>query len=633
MNTRAIETQDSFRRDIDLAVSRGDASLALSLLGKFWREYPGPATASYLLASFEELRPVWNPRVFQLIVLRSFTVEPVISLLQASAAVNGIDLRVEIGGFNAYAQELLDPHSSIYETAPDGVVLAVQTRDVVPQLWSEFADLSPAAIAQTVEEVLRSYRGWIETFRSRSRAHLIVHTLEIPEMPSQGILDAQVREGQCESIRSINRGLLQIAQETEGVYVLDYDALVARFGRGVWHDEGKWLSVRLPIAAHCLVHLAHEWLRYICPLAGKSCKVLVVDLDNTLWGGVAGEDGFEGIQIGPDYPGAAYQAVQRAMLDLYHRGVVLAVCSKNNPAEAMEILARHPGMLLKPQQFAALRINWNDKARNLREIAAELNVGVEALAFLDDNPVERQWVRSQVPEVSVIELPKDPMDYARALREACVFETLKLSAEDRERGKYYEEQKQRQDLKRGSSSLEDFYSSLQMEAEIGEVKPETIARIGQLTQKTNQFNLTTRRYTEQQIKAMSLDPTCRLYALRARDRFGDNGLVGLAITRQRRDQVEIDTFLMSCRVIGRTLETALLAVIVDDAHNAGARRLSGWFVPTPKNAPAREFYSRHGFTRTGENEQGSRWDLDLEHRTIQSPPWIRVRVCIKEAIS
>src|ERR1019366_209155 len=211
-----------------------------------------------------------------------------------------------------------------------------------------------------------------------------------------------------------------------------------------------------------------------------------------------GEDGMGGIQLGDDYPGVAYKDLQRAILDLTHRGILLAICSKNNPADAMEALEKHPQMLLRPSHFAAHRINWNDKAQNLREIAAELNLGMDAIAFLDDNPAERNWVRSQVPEVTVIDLPADPMDYARALRETPVFERLTVSSEDRERGRYYAEQRLPGDLQKSAASVEEFLSSLEMQVDIAPVSHETVARVAQLTQKTNQFNLTTRRYSEQQ---------------------------------------------------------------------------------------------------------------------------------------
>jgi FkbH-like protein len=272
-----------------------------------------------------------------------------------------------------------------------------------------------------------------------------------------------------------------------------------------------------------------------------------------------------------------------------------------------------------------MRINWNDKAESLREIAAELNIGIDSVAFLDDNPVERQRIREQVPEAIVIELPQDPMALAPTIRDCPYFERLTLSQEDRQRGDYYAWQRDRADLERSVTSKEDFYRSLEQVAEIAPVNASTLARVAQLTQKTNQFNLTTRRYTEQQIAGMAECPGWRVWSLRVADRYADNGLVAVAIAHLEDARCEIDAFLMSCRVIGRTVETALLAHVAADARAQGARWLQGWFLPTKKNAPAREFYREHGFEVAEENEGGALWRLDLSERQVQTPEWILVR--------
>lgn len=617
----------ALREEIDQLIAADAATRASACLARLWREEAGPATAGFVVSRYEQLRQRLPLTSGHLFILRSFTVEPAVPLLRAAAFVNGKDLTVEVGDFNTYAQEILKPTSRLYSLVPDLVILAVQTRDLAPDLWEGYSDLSPEESKAAVERVVAGFRNWLQTFRSHSQAYLIVHTLEVPLLSSQGILDSQSETGQVAAIQQVNQELRRIANDYTGVYVLDYDALVARYGRVRWHDERKWLTVRMPIAADNLIHLVDEWLRFIAPLIGRSCKALVTDLDNTLWGGVIGEDGMEGIKVSSEYPGAAYRALQRAMLDLYHRGVILAICSKNNLTDAMAVLESHPGMLLRPQHFAALRINWDDKVHNLREIAVELNVGTDALAFMDDNPVERERVRAELPEVTVIELPPDnPMDYAQTLRQTPVFERLVLSTEDRERGRYYAEQRQRVELEHSVSSLEDFYYSLQQEVEITLVIPETLGRVAQLTQKTNQFNLTTRRYSEQQIVEMSTCPAWKIYSVRVKDRFGDNGLIGVVITHDAGKVCEIDTFLLSCRVIGRTVETAVLSFLVERARVRGLWRLQGWFLPTKKNAPAKEFYPAQGFRLLSEHDSGTLWAIDLEDATIACPQWIRLTV-------
>jgi FkbH-like protein len=529
---------------------------------------------------------------------------------------------------------MLDGQSSLYRFAPNAVVLAVRTDQAAPELWRDFSDLAPKTAQQAARRVVNSYEQWIGTFRKHSQAALIIHSLERPSTPSLGVLDSQSETGQSGLILQINRELQRIGGTFHGVYNLDYDALIARHGSGHWHDERKWLTARLPIAAGHLVDMAREWIRFIVPLSGRTAKVLVVDLDNTLWGGVIGEDGMAGIKVGAEYPGAAYQALQRALLDLSRKGILLAVCSKNNLDDAMEAIEKHPGMLLRAKHFAALRINWTDKSQNLREIAEELNVGIDALAFLDDNPFEREQVRAALPEVTVIDLshndlPKNPLEYAAAVRNCAVFERLTLSAEDQQRTEMYVAQKQRAGAEQSFQSKEDFFRFLEQEAELEPVSNLTLARIAQLTQKTNQFNLTTRRYTEPQIAEMAKQAEWQIFSIRVRDRFGDHGLVGVAIAHDQGDECEVDTFLLSCRVIGRTVETALLAHLAESAAQRGRKRLVGWFLPTKKNAPARDFYQQHGFERKEVNDSGSLWTLDLKTSTLRCPEWIKLKTGVR----
>ena len=585
------------------------------MLAAAWEREPASALAGFVASRYDRIAPRLGLLKQRWAILRSFTVEPLVPVFKAGAYAAGVALETHLGEFNAYAQEILDPESPLYRFQPDVAILAVQTRDVAPALWCG---------ESTANDVLSRFGDWIAGFRKYSKAALIVHSLEVPAVPHAGILDAQREDNAAEAIQRINRGLCALAGEYRGVYILDYDTLVARHGRERWGDARKWLTVRLPVASANLPHLAAEWLRFLHPLAGKVAKCVAVDLDNTLWGGIVGEDGVNGIRLGAEYPGAAFQELQRALRDLSRRGILLAVCSKNNPADAMEALSGHPGMLLQPRDFAAMRINWNDKAPNLREIAAELNIGLDTVAFLDDNPVERQQVREQAPDAIVIPLPDDPMDYAQAVRDCPWFERLTLSEEDRQRGDYYAAQRDRVELERTVTSKEDFYRSLEQVAEIAPVNAQTLARVSQLTQKTNQFNLTTRRYTEQQIAGMAAAPNWRVWSLRVKDRFADNGLVGVSIARIDGQVCEIDTFLMSCRVIGRTVETALLSHLAADARQRGASVLQGWYFPTKKNTPAREFYREHGFELAEGRDDAMLWKFDLTRETILPPAWVSV---------
>lgn len=615
---------ESLRNSIEAALAGTEKQSATPLMQELLRDSPNAATAQFILSCFENHGLVSVLTEYRIAFLRSYTLEPIIPLLRAAAALHGIWLKVYLSDFNAYTQEILNPSSRLYEFDPQAVFLAVQTQDIVPDLWYRYSELSRGDVEKAVETARVTLENLTKSFRVRHASHLVIQNFEVPAFPAAGILEAQTENSQIEAIRQINSMLGRLGREKAGLFVLDYDSLVSRYGRLRWHDERKWLVARLPISGNCLSHLAEEYLRFIVPLAGRTCKALAVDLDNTLWGGIIGEDGLNGIRLGQEYPGAAYLALQRAILDLYRRGIILAVCSKNNPEDALEGIEKHPSMLLRPHHFAVIRANWKDKAQNLREISEELNMGLDSLAFLDDSPQERERVRRELPEVRVIDLPTDPMEFSATLRQCHLFERLKLSDEDRERSRYYAEERQRRELEKDAVSLEDFYRSLQLVAEVGPVGPESVSRVAQLTQKTNQFNLTTQRYTEQQIANFLDDPEWRVYCLRAGDRFGDSGLVGVAVTRRAKDTIEIDSFLMSCRVIGRTLETAFLACLMQEALEQDARWLRGRFIPTKKNAPAQDFYASHAFCLVGQEQSGeSTWEFDLQHGKLACPDWIQ----------
>jgi FkbH-like protein len=562
---------------------------------------------------------------FHLAVLRSFTIEPLVPVLRAAAFLAGIDLDVRLGQFNTYAQEILDPGSWIDGFQSDAVFVAVQARDVAPALWNEFPDLPDSQVTEQAAGVVEHYRQLVAAFRARSSAPLVIQNLQAPADPANGVLDAQGDAGQVATFLGINRDLARLARGFRNVYVLDYDALVRRHGDASFHDPAKWAAARMPIAAGHWGDLAREWVRFLCPLAGRVCKAVAIDLDNTLWGGIVGEDGFDGIRLGDSHAGVAYRGLQRALLDLHRRGILLAICSKNNPAESLDVIDRHPHMLLRREHFAAIRVNWADKAQNLREIAAELNIGLDAVAFLDDNPAERDLVRRQAPDVTVIELPDDPFAFTAAVRRAPIFERLELSSDDRARGRYYTQQRDRAEMRATAGSLEEFYRGLRMRVVVEPVTSATLPRAAQLTQKTNQFNLTTRRYTEEQLSRMT-PPQWGVYALRAEDRFGDNGVVGVAILKFDGSVADIDTLLLSCRVIGRTIETAFLAALSRAAYDRGAATLVGWYVPTARNAPARDVYRSHGFALSREEGGASRWELSLPADSLQCPEWIECRI-------
>jgi len=604
------------------AVASKDAASMVAFGHALFDLSPTLGVAQQILNSFPLDLPKRAGVRLKVAFLRSYTVEPMLPLLRALARLQGVELTVKVGEFNSYAQEILDPASWLYQFNPEVIFLTCQTRDLAADLWLGTHDVSAVDAESVVNGIVTPLAMLIDRLRSTSGASLVIQNLEQPNIPNAGLLDSRRQIGQSALIGMVNRRLSLEALKHVNVYVLDYDALVARHGRTRWTDEKKWLTARSPVAADYLIFAAREYFRFILSFAGRQSKVLVVDLDNTLWGGVIGEDGMTGIEIGSEYPGAAYRSLQRAILQIAERGVLLAICSKNNFNDAMEVLEKHPEMLLRPKDFSAIRINWVDKAQNLRDIAAELNVGIDSLAFLDDNPVERQRVRLELPEVTVIELPADPIKYAATVLSCPLFERLAITAEDSARGGYYAAQRERKSSESSVGSLEDFYRSLEMKSEVLAVTPATLARIAQLTQKTNQLNTTTKRYTESEIQSKAQDPAWSVFAVKIIDRFGDNGIVGVVILHRVGETLEIDTFLLSCRVIGRTVETMMLSRVCNIGIEAGCAKVTGWFLPTKKNEPASQIYSSNGFAKLEENASGSLWELRLPEQSIQMPTWI-----------
>jgi len=622
--------QSELRAEIGAAIERKQYAAAQAGLEVLWSGAASPVLAPYVTSSYGRIAPHLHLTPFRLAILRSYAVEPLIPVLRAAACAHRIDLKVTAGGYNSYVQEILDTTNPVYREPNNAIFLSLQAADIVPELWDGYADLDSGDVNRIVARTQDDFTSWVRTLRASTAAHIVLQTLEIPATSACGELDHQSPTSQAEALFRINQHIRSIAASTPGVHVLDYGALVARYGRENWHDPHKWAIINMPFRAERLTAVAEAWMRIVCPLAGRTAKVLVTDLDDTLWHGVVGEEGIDGIQAGKSHPGCAYRAVQRALLDCSRRGVLLAICSKNNRDDVLPVFDRHPDMVLRMEHFSADRMNWNPKPDNLREIAAELNLGMDSLVFLDDNPAERKRVRLECPEVTVIELPDDPMEYARLVRDCPQLQRLSVSGEDRDRKNLYQVQRQRAEMERQAQTVEDYYRQLAQEVELQPAASATLSRVAQLTQKTNQFNLTTRRYSEQEIKLLAEDPAVDVYAARVTDRFGDNGITAVMITRTSEVACEIDTFLLSCRIISRTVETALLAHLVEQCRARGIRLLRGWFLPTAKNAPAADFYRTHGFTPGDGNGSGVLWTLDVTSASIQCPPWIQLRTAVPE---
>ena len=511
-------------------------------------------------------------------------------------------------------------------------MLLLRPEDVAPDLGARVlgADALDATLGGLVDRLAECVR----TFRRTSRAPVLVANFALPSTLPLGVFDANVPESLAHALARANMRLRERVAEFPDAAVWDYAGLVAAHGAANWTDRRLWALARIPVAAALQPALAAHLVRSAAGLLRKPAKCLVLDLDNTLWGGVVGDDGLAGLQLGDDHPGSAFKAFQRAVLGLADRGILIAIVSKNDLEPVEQAFREHPEMLLRLEHVAAMRVNWNPKSGNLREIAAELNIGSDALVFFDDNPVERAEVRANAPEIGVIEVPTDPLGYVSALLDSGWFDQPALLAEDRARVRMYRENAERRSLEQRFESVDDFLHSLQMVATIGEADASTLGRIAQLVGKTNQFNLTTRRHSQTELAAMAADPRTVVAWLRVRDQFGDQGLVCVAVLRADGDTAHVDSFLMSCRVMNRRVEHAMMAFLDEHARRLGCRWLTAEYIPTKKNGMVRGFYDGFGFAAESAGDDGAvRYRLDLAGSRLTWPDVITREAPTTNALS
>jgi FkbH-like protein len=450
-----------------------------------------------------------------------------------------------------------------------------------------------------------------------------MHNFILPRYPLLGVQEVTDSASQTGAIRRLNERLVQAAGSLPGVYVLDCERLAADVGYQHWQDSKMWYLARAAFSAPALRAVAQAQAVFVRIVMAAPRKCLVVDLDNTLWGGVIGELGVAGIQLGHTYPGNVFREFQRTLLRLYRRGVLLAINSKNNLSDVEDVFRTHPDMLLKWEHFASIQANWRPKPDNMLAIARELSIGIDSIVFVDDDAAECALMREVLPDVLTLDQTPDPLARMAALMSCAAFDKVRLTDEDRRRGELYRTQAQRDHLKNASHSVEGFLRSLEMEITIRPVDEFSLPRVVDLIQKTNQFNLTTRRYSSAELAAMLADDEHVAFSLRVADRFGDNGIVGVALVQYDGAQAHLDSFLLSCRVIGRTIETAFLAFLIDWAGARGISTLEGQFIATAKNAPAADFYARHGFTRTPGNDPATHWTLPVHNAPVRWPAYIR----------
>ncbi|HEX8594780.1 MAG TPA: HAD-IIIC family phosphatase [Pseudomonas sp.] len=554
-------------------------------------------------------------------ILGNGTQDFVVPAIVASAARHGLALEIVKGEYDQILQDANDEDSAINTLRPHAVLIAVDYR-ALP--WQTTPGDEGTAMANV--EMAMNYLQSVRTAVHRNSAGLcILQTLAAPPESLFGSYDRRVPGTMLWLIDELNRRIVDSLSKSEDL-LLDVAHLAAIVGLDAWHSPVEWNMAKLPFGSEFLPLYADHLARVLAALRGRSRRCLILDLDNTVWGGIIGDDGLEGIKIAQgDAVGEAHLAVQRMALVLRERGIVLAVSSKNTDEIARRPFQEHPEMLLREEHFAVFQANWRDKATNIKAIAEELSLGLDAMVFLDDNPVERGLIRQILPQVAVPEVDDDPASYARTLAAAGYFETVAFSEEDRKRATHYQENARRITLQQQAGDVDAYLASLDMEIVFKPFDAMGRSRIAQLINKSNQYNLTTRRYTEADVLEAQSAPDMFTRQVRLIDRFGDNGMISVVICKLSEPATwKIDTWLMSCRVLGRRVEDSVLCEIINHARNHGITRLVGEFIPTDRNMMVQKHYQKLGFELVTQDSIGTTtWEISTDIDR-QAPP-MRVR--------
>lgn len=579
--------------------------------GSAWGAYQAAARALDALPA----DAVPGPLRCRVAVLGSFTLDPFIPVLRVEAARAGLWLDTYLGAYGQYLAELIDSGSELYRFQPQVTFVAIDGDVLWNQRWAENPPLRSEPV---VGELLTPLFSGLDVFDRAGSGIVVVNDFVLPRRSTEGVNAFRSKSTFAHTIAHANKHLRLRLAARDSTFLFPMADVVAQVGRNQAFNWRTHYRGHVTWSDALMREVAERYVGFALAAIGKATKCIVLDLDNTLWGGVLGEDGPSGIALGPHWPGSEFLDFQRELLDLQRQGILLAIASKNNEAEALSVLREHPHMLIREGALAAYRINWDDKATSIRALAAELGIGLDHMLFIDDSPHERAWVREQIPEVRVPEVPPDPSLYATWVGSLRSLVVLHRTEEDARRTQQYRESRNREAYRSSAASLEAFLRGLGLRTEIAPANADTLSRVVQLLAKTNQFNLTTRRHDQATLRRNLEAGTWRVYTMRVADRFGDFGLTGVAIAAPGPEAWHIDSFLLSCRVIGKSVETALLARIAEDARQAGATVLSAEFIDSGRNQVAQQFLSHHGFERG----RDGRWERPLAKPGPEWPVWI-----------
>jgi len=567
-----------------------------------------PADYAKIFKEIKLIKHQFTP--INIAILSSYTSEILKPYISVELAKKNYFSDIYFAPFNQFEQEILNDNSDLYLQKPNIVIIHNMIEDMYPNLASNFTKYDDEELDLITNQVIDRFRVILKSLRSNSKASIIVINFSMINIDMLDSVYSPTKQRQDQYIHNINQELLLLCNKINGCYSIDYMNIVLNIGLQNWIDRKLYFMARIPFAVKGQIEFSKMIAKTIGTIKNQACKCLVLDLDNTLWGGVIGEDGMSGIQLSEYYPGNVFKNFQRSILNLRNQGVMLAIASKNNFNDAIEVIQKHPDCIIKESDFAAIQINWVDKALNIEKIAKKLNIGLDSIVFFDDNPEERLWVSRKLPQVKVINVPKDPMLYSQSLASCNYFNFLTVTNEDKNRTKMIQESQNREELRDNSKDLNSFLASLNMIVSISFANNKTLERVSQLINKTNQFNLTTKRYSVVEVADLIESGSIVLY-LSVEDCFGNHGISGVSIIKQRNEnEWVIDTFLLSCRIIGKRIESVFLAEIINIVKNKNAVKLYGQYIESKKNHLTANFYKEHHFVLSDKNN--NIWEYNMQ---------------------
>ena len=554
-------------------------------------------------------------------ILGGSTTNDIKLILELFLLNNGIKPKFYESEYNQFWQDAMFENKELEEFKPDIIFIHTTNRNITN--YPNIGD-SCEKVEELLNKEFEKFKNmWMSLFQ-KYNCPIIQNNFEYPFYRVLGNKDATANYGKVNFITKLNLKFAEFAENNSNFYINDINYQSAMYGLEKWSDQFYWYMYKYALSVPAIPYLAFNVANIIKAIYGKNKKGLVLDLDNTLWGGIVGDDGVENIVVGQETSeGQAYSEFQDYLKQLKNIGVILNINSKNDEKNAIDGL-NHPDGTLRPEDFIIIKANWQPKSKNMLEIAQELNIGVDSLVFVDDNPAERAIINQQIPNVSTPVIEK-PEKYIETIDRAGYFEVINLSKDDFKKSEMYKENMERNKVMASFDNYDDYLKSLDMHAKIEEFIPLYMARISQLTNKSNQFNLTTKRYSQTEIEEVANDKSYITLYGKLSDIFGDNGVVSVVIGHILGKILEIDLWIMSCRVLKRDMEFAMMDTLVDKAKKAGIEIIKGFYYPTMKNGMVKDFYAEQGFTKISEDEQGNTiWELDLKNKYENKNKFIKM---------